>query len=243
MNPEEIPFDDFEDFYYGHILPTIAGQLTEGSREEEIVSNQAEGFIEKIAVKDGQGSRGPWALDNLLLVDRQGNEMGWYGLGFRENASIPPKCQVGDYVSFSWTPNGQYKDIVKGSARIVGNAPERTAPAKPASAPAGAKSAGTTQQNIHYQNSRTAAIETLGVLLANNSIAMPATNNKAGKAKAYEACMAVIDKLTVRYFNDLESFRLLETVADEGEIDTSGDGALPDTEADPEVEDNGDEPI
>ena len=190
-------------------------------------------------MKEGQGKRGKWALDNLLIEQPDGEEV-WYGLGFRDDANVPPKCAEGDYVTFEWEQDGNFKNIVKGSAKIK---KQESAPASSAgsSAPAPATSGGSTQQNIHYQNSRRAAIELVGVLLENDALPHSSTKTKAGQALAFEEIVASVNKLTVQFFNDLESFRLFETVADAGEIDTGADGDLPDAE--PASMEDGDEPL
>lgn len=205
--------------------------------------SSAEGFIKKVYEKKGSGGKGAWALDNLLIVDENGEDIGWFGLGFRDDASVPPKCKEGDYVTFDWEADGDYKNIVKGSAVIKKDAPKQQAPTAGAGiGPAIPSGGGSTQQNIHYQNSRTAAIELTGLLLDND--ALPKTNAKtaAGVSKRYDEITATVNKLTVQFFNDLESFRLFDTVADAGIVDTSADGQLPESAEVPTNED-GDEPL
>lgn len=208
------------------------------------MSNTAEGFIKKMVTREGSGKRGPWALDNILVADAGGEELGWFGLGFRNDVSVAPKCVEGDYLRFEWEPDGQYKNVVKGSARKVKDAPEQQAtPTSTAPAAAVTSAVGSTQQNIHYQNSRTAAIELVGLLLEHKALPMTGATTKAGTAARFEEITAAVDKQTVQFYNDLETFRLFETVADAGEIDTGADGQLPDDEGEEVGEDFEDEAI
>lgn len=198
------------------------------------MSIKQEGFIAKISTKEGSGQRGPWALDNLLLQDENGEDIGWFGLGFRDNANTPPKCQEGDYIRFEYevVKKGQYENnnIVKGSAKIVKKDVPESAPAASAAPTSAGAAKVSTQQNIHYQSSRTAAIELVGILLENDALPHSSVKTKAGQAKAFDEIKASVDKLTVQFFNDLESFRLFDTVADAGDIDVGADGDLPDAE-------------
>lgn len=206
------------------------------------MSTKAEGFITKLFTKEGQGGKGPWALDNLLISDAEGEELGWFGLGFRDKAGVPPKVSEGDYILFEWEADGQYRNIVKGSAtkRAADKAPERTAPAASQRASGGAQS---TQANIHYQNSRTAAIELVGLLLEHDGLPITTNKAKAGQPKRFDEITAAVDQMTVKLYNDLDTFRLFETVADTGTIDTSADGDLPGDEPTDNSGEVDDEPI
>ena len=85
----------------------------------------------------------------------------------------------------------------------------------------------------------------VAVLLEHNGLPISGAKSKAGEAQRYEEITEAVDKLTVQYFNDLESFRLFDRVADAGDIDTGADGALPDDEVEETVVvmEDGDEPI
>ncbi len=208
------------------------------------MSSSAEGYIKKVFTREGQGKRGPWALDNFLIADENGEDIGWFGNGFREDASVPPKAVEGDYISFDWEQDGKFQNIVKGTAVIKKDRAPAPAAAESGAAPAvpAAASKGSTQQNIHYQNSRTAAIEVVGMLLANDGLPITTNKAKAGQPKRYDEITAAVNKLTVQFYNDLESFRLFDSVADAGIVDTSADGELPEGEVTQVMED-GDEPL
>ena len=198
-------------------------------------------FVQKLNTKSGTNRNGrPYTLYSMKLADKDGNELpGWYNCGFEA-----PPCKEGDYVKLESTPKGSNFDVVKGSVQVSKNPPARVQPQRQRSsggsaAPASNKDYGQTQKNIHYQNSRTAAIEVVGLLLEHDALPMSTAKGKAGAAARFDEIVASVNKLTVQYFNDLETFRLFETVADAGEVDTSGDGELPDTEEEESFDDDG----
>lgn len=148
--------------------------------------------------------------------------------------------KAGDYVEFEAEPkDDKAMTAVKGTARKPKNAPAK--PAAPAQSSGGGykgkggggykprepvKSAifGNIGQNsteddikrISLASARTAAIELVSVLLANDGLVTSAAATKAGQASRYEEIVAAVDKLTVKYFFDSATGRLLESVADEG---------------------------
>lgn len=194
------------------------------------------GFVKKINSKSGTAKTGkPYTLSSMKLSDKDGNELpGWYQFGFDA-----PTCKEGDYVKLEATPKGNNWEIVKGSVKVSKNPPAAPRQERQEAGASGgsSKDYGQTQKNIHYQNSRTAAIEVVGLLLDNDALPMSAAKSKAGQAARFDEIIASVNKLTVQYFNDLESFRLFDTVADAGVVDTSGDGDLPDADEEPEEED------
>lgn len=208
--------------------------------------SNAEGYIKKIFTREGSGNKGKWALDNFLIADESGEDIGWFGNGFRENAEVAPKCSEGDYITFNWEQDGKYQNIVKGTAVVKKDKAPAPAPASGGENSRGSAtttSSGSTQQNIHYQNSRTAAIEVVGMLLENDGLSITGAKSKAGQSKRYDEIVASVNKLTVQFYTDLESFRLFDTVADAGEVDTSADGPLPDAEEAPVASEDNDEPL
>lgn len=209
------------------------------------MSNKVEGFIGKIFTKTGGSGKRAWALDNFLIQDPDGEDIGWFGNGFRDDVDVAPKCKEGDYIVFEWEQEGKYQNIVKGTAAI--RAPEKAPERTQKQAPAASGGDQSTQQNIHYQNSRTAAIELVGLLLDSDALPVTGAKTKAGQAKRFDEISAAVDQITVRFFNDLESFRLFDTVADTGEVDTSPDGDLPEDSGNDApsapAADDGDEPL
>lgn len=211
------------------------------------MSGKTEGFVTKIFTKSGNSARGKWVADSFKIADADGNEDSYfYQMGFRAKGKldVPPAFVEGDYIRFEYEDKDDSARTYKAGTGVkVGNAPEQSAPA-PSQAPAasGPAPVNKTSQNIHYQNSRTAAIETVGLLLENAALPITGAKTKAGEAARYDEIVAAVNKLTVQFFNDLESFRLLDTVADAGVVDTSADEELPEDE--PTVTDeSADEPI
>jgi hypothetical protein len=170
------------------------------------------GFIQKIGVKTGKGKRPPYkpyTLYSLKLADENGVELEqWFGAGFDK-----PDVKEGDYILLTAEQNdGGYWDV-------KGIKPLKNAPAKASAAPASNVSSGSsisTQASIHYQSSRNAAIEVIKLLVETKSLPVSSAQTKAGEAKRYEEIMALIDKLTVRFYVDTETQRILESVTDEG---------------------------
>lgn len=197
-------------------------------------------FVKKLNSKSGTNRNGkPYTLSSIKLADKDGNELpGWYQFGFDK-----PACKEGDYVKLEATPKGNNFEIVKGSVQVSKNppaAPQAVSQSQPsASSAPQSKDYGQTQKNIHYQNSRTAAIEVVGLLLEHDALPLSSAKSKAGQTSRFDEIVASVNKLTVQYFNDLETFRLFDTVSDAGEVDTSGDGELPDTEEADDFEDDG----
>jgi hypothetical protein len=202
------------------------------------------GFVVKLNMKQGQSQRGPWTLYSLKLQDKSGQELpGWYSCGFKQ-----PSCKEGDYVKLDANPKGSNWDVVEGSIRVSKNPP-----AMPASSgrsggggggPAAAKSKTSelfgeiggynTEDDIRrmsYSAARTVAVDVVKLLVDVGALKLVKASSKAGVEKNYDIITAAVDKLTVEYFYDAATGRKLETVADT-EVDTSGDGALPDMEED-----------
>lgn len=209
------------------------------------MSNTVEGFVVRVFTKTGNSAKGKWVADSFKIADAEGNEDPFfYRLGFREKGKldVPPPFGEGQYIKFQYADNDdKSRDFVKGSGKIISQAPEQKS--APAASQGGSAPSGRTQQNIHYQNSRTAAVELVGILLENDALPKTGAKTAAGVAKRYDEITAAVDKLTVKFFNDLETFRLFDTVADAGVVDTSADGPLPDDEVEPAAPDLEDEEL
>ena len=173
------------------------------------------GFIQKIAVKTGKGKKPPYkpyTLYSIKLADEKGVEFEqWFGVGF-----AAPDAKEGDYVELDAEQNVAGYWDVKG-LRPLKNAPAKNVPTNSSAATSG--STISTQTSIHYQGARNASIEVIKLLVETKSLPVSAAQTKAGEAKRYEEIMALIDKLTVRFFVDAETHRILETVTDEGADD------------------------
>ncbi len=211
-------------------------------------NDKYEGFVAKINTKSGNGKRGPWTLYTVKVEKADGTEYpDWVRLGFDE-----PPIKEGDYVSFEVeTDDGGVKRYVKNTLRKPKNAPARKAKQsaqnggnggsrggyKGGNGGGGNRFDGTGIQNqanpkdaqrMGICASRTAAIETVALLLSANGLPLTAAKTKAGEAARFEEITAAIDKLTVRYYGDTTSDRLLETVQDEKATEAKAPDALPD---------------
>lgn len=200
------------------------------------MSQVIKGFIAKINMKTGRGKRGVWNLYSAKMELEDGTEFDkWVSFGFDK-----PAVKEGDYVKLTVEENEQgYLNVTE--VKALKNAPARKGAAKggqAAASGAGANvgSAATTQQSIHYQSARKDALEALNLLLVQDALPLSVAKTAAGKAKRYEEILALIDKLTVQFFFDAETHRLLKTVADAGAT-VADAGSLPEDDAD----DNDDE--
>jgi hypothetical protein len=211
------------------------------------------GFVEKINETTGNNSRGPWTAYSMKIQDKDGTvNPKWFQAGFEK-----PVCVEGDYVQLKADPkDDKALTVVKGSIRVSKNPP-----AKPASPDRGEKrgkvgysAAKTTSSDLFgeiggynteddirrmsYSACRSDAVLLTAALIEAKALPMSKADSKAGVAARFEAVEAYVDKLTVRFFFDSASGRLLETVADAGDVDLAGDGDLPDAD---EGEESGDE--
>ena len=210
------------------------------------MSKTAQGFVAKIFTKTGSSKRGPWVADSFKIQDEEGNEDPYfYQMGFREKGQldVPPKFKEGDYIVFDYDDkDDSARTYLAGTGKIKKDPPVKKQAAATTSAPAANSS---TQQNIHYQSSRKDAIELVELLLDVDALPHTKTKSAAGVAARFDEITAAVDQLTVKFFNDIETFRVFETVQDTGEVDSSADGHLPEDE--PEdinvTDEDGDEPI
>lgn len=198
------------------------------------------GFVAKIGEKSGRGKNGkPYTVYSAKLEKEDGTEYDeWLSLGFER-----PNFKEGDYIKCEAAKNDRgYMAVDIDSVKVAKNPPAR-APKKGGKGSAsgsGSNSGGgdfNRQTNpedakrMSYANARTASIELVDLLIRNDALPMGAGKGKAAEAKRYEEIVAAVDKLTVKFYNDGVSLRLLETVADT-KVDTAADGELPDKEAD-----------
>lgn len=201
------------------------------------MSEVIKGFAKKINVKEGRGKRGPWKAYSLRLELEDGSEYDkWISLGFEA-----PNFKEGDYIKIkaSEDDRGYFKadEVTK-----LKNPPAKSGGGSSAATSANVKGS-STQTSIHYQSARKDAIEVLKLLQSQDALPLSTAKTKAGEAKRYEELMALVAKLTVEFFYDAETHRLLNTVADAGKIaDDSGslpedDDADEDNESDEEEDD------
>lgn len=207
------------------------------------------GFIAQHKVREGEGRRGPWKADSVLLEPAEGtNNSVWINFGFRENVNNDFPLKQGDYVELeAEKDNGGYLVAQRGTVKRPKNPPARAEKPKQQNSSrgnfnrgggGGQRFDGTGIQNrtnpedakrMSYANARSTAVEVVGLLIANKALPLSAASGKASEAQRYEQVLAAIDKLTVKYHNDGLTLRLLEVVSDEGTVDTKPDAPVPQT--------------
>jgi len=186
-----------------------------------------QGFINKIAFKHGKGKRGDWTLTSAC-IEHDGTET-WYSAGFD-----PFPFQEGQYVDFTSKTDDKGYQILD-SCKVI------PTPAKAVAAPSSQEPTAAAHQDvvpqhsvkdstIQYQNARGNALVLVGLLLEHNGLPMSSSAAKAGVAARFEEITAFVDKLTVQYFNDTQSLRVLRKVVDAGaETDATSPGEAPGT--------------
>jgi hypothetical protein len=184
------------------------------------------GFVAKISEKTGTGRRGPWTLYSGKIEKEDGTEYDdWVSFGFDK-----PNVKQGDYVKITTEKDSKGYEKVQHVEQLK-NAPAKASPgggAAVASANVGAPT-GRRQESIEYQSSRKDAIQMLECLIQMDALPITSAKTKAGEAKRYEELMDLVDKLTVRYYNDVSTLRIFDTVADEG-VSTDEVAQLPETD-------------
>lgn len=195
------------------------------------------GNVVKINSQDGKTRAGkPYVRWSFITRDDSGNESGWVTYGYGEQ---PPFVE-GDLIEYEVETKGNFKEYRPNSGKIIKQPPRPATPSPPPgraadggnSPPSGQAHAGNNgwdarQQQIVLQHSQEMAISAVALLLSNDSLPTTGAKTKAGEAKRFEEIMAAVDKLTVKFHNDVVTGRLLLSVADMGIVDTKPDGAIP----------------
>lgn len=185
------------------------------------------GTLVLLNVKKGVGKRGPWKAYSGKVEKANGEEYDeWVSFGFEK-----PECAQGDEVVIvTKKEDGYWKaqevtvtkaadqeedsdDDSESGDSGTEETPNSDESDQQESSPSKSKKR-SSQTNIHYQNSRTAAIELADLLLKHKAVPLSATAGKAGEAKRFEEVTALVNKLTVIFFHDLESFRLVNDIED-----------------------------
>lgn len=212
------------------------------------MSEKLVGEIVKINRRDDKSKKPPYkayTLWSMRIAGPDGNEFpDWIGFGFNK-----PQAEEGQYVELTVEREGKYVNAVPDSLRVV-DAPVRRDPSGDA-ASANPVSDGATgavlgagkQTQIVLQHSQEMAIAMVTLLLNNKALPITTAQTKAAEAKRFDEIMAAVDKLTVQYFNDVVTGRLLDIVADAGadRVSTKADGPIPavaeGSESDPSLDD------
>lgn len=218
-----------------------------------------EGFINKLNVKEGRNKRGPWTSWSAKIENPEGVEYDqWVSLGFKN-----PNVKEGDYIQLQAQEENGRMSLIEGSLK----GPKKNPPARGGqkskasspksgpknssastsdsssqdSAPATGVSNAEKDARISFQSARNAAIELVGLLLLNKALPVTAADTKAGQAKRFDEITAAVEKLTVEFFIDSNTQRLLERVADAGEVkaDSKSKSDLPADAKESDAEEEG----
>lgn len=201
------------------------------------------GFIATIIGRDvpARGRKAATKAYSFKLELEDGNEVPeWFGYGFKE-----PPFKEGQYVQFDAENNERgFLTVIEGTGSSPKNPPARKQAKQSTTATGGGAGTGGAgrvdtgrasqsdangadrQTQIVLQHSQEIAIRAVAALLQHSALPMTGAATKAGEAKRFAEITAMIDKLTVRYYNDVVTARLLTIVADTVPS-TAPDGPLP----------------
>lgn len=204
------------------------------------------GFVKRINMKEGKGKKPPyraWKAFSCKIEKDDGTEYDeWLSLGFEE-----PTFKQGDYVKMTAEKdNAGYFKVDPDSVQIKKNAPARsggsgeTKSDVPSSGGSGSSRGNYSKGGVDWNSAVARSIELVNVLLTHDALPISAQKGKAAEAKRFEEILAAVDKLSVKFYNDVISLRLLETVADTVP-DTKPDGTLPDSEEEPDTKETDDD--
>lgn len=204
------------------------------------------GTVVKINARSVNTRRGPSTSYSVKLAKEDGTEIdNWFSAGFK-----PPKFKEGDLVRVEYTTNARgYSDITESRVLKEGAGKPASKGASPGAgaAPASRGSGSPQSAHIHYQNSRTAAIQLAELLLTQGALPVTEAKTKAGTAKRFEEIQAIVNKLTVEFFFDVETLRLTKSVADAGAVEEKeeelpdGDEEKDEDESDEDSDDSDDD--
>lgn len=181
------------------------------------------GELSFLLKKKIDGRNGPITAYSGKITKADGEEYEeWVGFGFKK-----PECEQGDSVVITAKKEKGFWKAVDVEVTAKGDSEESTSEssdsgtedsnegssARPALSSSKQKGA-SRDQRIHYQNSRTAAIQLADLLLKHKAVPLSATAGKGGDAARNEEVVALVNKLTVILYHDLETFRLVNDIED-----------------------------
>ncbi len=190
------------------------------------------GFVKKIGTKSGKGKKPPyrpWTAYSVKLEKEDGTEYEeWLSLGFDE-----PAFKEGDFVKMNAEKDaGGYMKVDAGSVQIAKNPPARGKCGGTSGEAGGNSSRGNySGGGVDYNSATARAIELVDLLIKHDGVTLSAAKGAGGAAKRNAEIVAMVDKYTVKLYNDIKTLRILETVADTV-TDTKADGELPEREGD-----------
>lgn len=197
--------------------------------------SEFKGFVKKINVKTGNGKRGAWSAYSCKIEKEDGTEYPeWLSLGFN-----PPLFKEGDYIKCEAAKDDKgYMAVNKDSIKVAKNPPARAGKTGGGSSePSNDSSHGNyAKGGVTWGAAVARAIELTKLLADLDALPISGGKGASHTAKRNAEVVAVVDKLSVKLYNDSMTLRLLETVADT-QADTKADGELPPKEDAPEAED------
>lgn len=185
------------------------------------------GYVKKLTSKDGKSKKPPykpWTLYSMIMENQDGSESGWISIGFDR-----PSFTEGQWANYETEATERGLNL---KAFEKAEAPKTPVAVPSTNAPARSSAHVDRNDSIVYQSSRKDAIAAIGLLLEHNGLPMSASAAKAGQAARYEEITAMIDKLTVQYFRDVQTGRVLESVVDAGAEDDLSEVASADASVD-----------
>jgi hypothetical protein len=208
------------------------------------------GTVVFLNTKEVQGRNGPITAYSCKVAKANGEEYKeWVSLGFKR-----PAFKQGDEVVIACKEeNGFWRAVdVEVTKEATADEAGDQEPAERVSGASGSKASGASSgraassssskmtpadwdlkdRKIQYQSSRNAAIELVNLLLTHKAAPLTATAGKAGDAKRFEEVTALVDKLTVKFQHDTETFRLLNDIEDAYEA-PQAEAAFGETEPEP----------
>lgn len=175
-----------------------------------------------VKIKNGRNAGKTLQAYNIKLKLENGELSPRIDAGFGK-----PEFDKGSYVTITTKQDGQYEKI---DSIVAASRPAvQTAGRAPVSAAAGdgGSDGADRQTQIVLQHSQEMAVREVALLLTHNALPLSKAESKGGQAKRYEEIVKAVEKLTVQRYFDVVSGRLLDTVADAGQVDVSADGQLP----------------
>lgn len=216
----------------------------------QVASKTFTGELTFLFKKKVDGRSGPITAYSGKITKPDGEEYeDWVSFGFKK-----PECEQGDHVEILTVKEKgfwQAKDVTITQKGDQGEEDDQPTPDKDSgsgksgtrashassgrqaspSSSTGTKSTATSKQ-IHYQNSRTAALGLADLLLKHKAVPLTAAATKSGEAARFEEVTALVDKLTVKLFHDLETFRLVNDIEDAYEAPAAAEAGFDGEEGD-----------
>lgn len=172
-----------------------------------------EGYVEAIIPK--QTSTGK-TMYNMRVAGQS------FGVGM-----YPPRCKEGDYVTFTMTMNGNFKNVERNTLSVKAGMPPAPAVAP---APTGGKNpmfSDDRQEVISKQAALNSAIATVAILA--NTEALPGITKTAKAGDKMAVVQAAIDEFTCQYYEQSTGKKLTLTRRDVSDSGSMGEEATPDS--------------